>query len=137
MRTIHLGEISVRRRRLFDLCNQNGLVVINTGDHTFYRGKTSRPLDLTFVSPQLLPAAHWHVDVEAHGSDHVPTYICLDGVSGCHRRREVSCINWGMYAAAIDESEPSLTSYENLMQDETCSEFLYQSSIAAKTALCG
>lgn len=73
-------KTTVKGRRLLDTVHRHGMFVVNSGEPTFFRGKVSSALDVTMVSSELLPRTSWTADIELHGSDHVPTYIALDGL---------------------------------------------------------
>lgn len=96
-------KTTIRGRRLFDAACRNGLAVINTGEPTFSRGAVSSTLDVTMVSLGLSRRAQWYVDIESHGSDHLPTYILLDGLCGGPFNREIRCLDWSLYSALIEE----------------------------------
>lgn len=69
-----------RGRELLDLADSHDLCLLNDGSPTFIRGsRCSSCLDVAFMSRELLSQNSWLVDIETHGSDHLPTYITVRG----------------------------------------------------------
>lgn len=68
-------------RSLVSFASDHGLCLLNDGSPTFLRGTTyGSCLDLTFVSQCLSGHTQWFSDIETHGSDHIPTYLKINGL---------------------------------------------------------
>ncbi|KAH7939471.1 hypothetical protein HPB52_012777 [Rhipicephalus sanguineus] len=83
-------KTSVRGRRLFDIAHRNNLAILNDGQPTFFKNDRCSALDVTMISAHLMSTAAWFVDIESHGSDHVPTYISLGCPKQYTQRRVVT-----------------------------------------------
>lgn len=86
-------KTTVKGRRLLDIADRFSLCVINTGQPTFYRGRMSSATDVTMVSSALSTTTSWYADIESHGSNHVPTYIIVDGLPSGRRKSAVQFVN--------------------------------------------
>ena len=55
------------------------LAFLNTGSHTHFTMPTGNAsaIDLSPVSPQVLPLFTWEVDEDPQGSDHFPVWLYL------------------------------------------------------------
>lgn len=105
-------KTTAKGRHLLDIAHRQGMCVVNSGEPTFYRGKMSSALDVTFVSSQLLPRTSWAVDIELHGSDHAPTYIAVDDLSGSRPQRVIRSSDWEAFRTVVEEAVDSVSSYE-------------------------
>lgn len=102
--------MSNRGRDLADFMHTQDLVNINDGSPTFLRGTTySSCLDVAFVSRNLHPSVSWCSDVETHGSDHIPTYICIKWFAPATSPR-VQYTDWPAFRAAVETSSVDLQS---------------------------
>ena len=65
-----------RGKVIEDIIEKNNLCVLNDGSQTFIRGCSySSVLDLTICSHDTFSDMVWHIDVETHGSDHLPILV--------------------------------------------------------------
>lgn len=108
-------KTTIKAQHLLDIAYQHGMAVLNTGEPTFFRKGVSSALDITVVSSVLLSRISWSVDIESHGSDHLPTYITLDGVPRGHLKHQVRFSNWDVFATAVQESIGSVLSYDDFV----------------------
>ena len=72
-------SVCTRGRLLASLIDEEGLCVLNTGAATHFTMPSghSSVLDLSLVSPHLVPLFTWRVDADSFGSDHFPIWLEL------------------------------------------------------------
>lgn len=108
-------KTTIKAQRSLDVGYQHGMTVLNTGEPIFFRKGVSSALDITAVSSVLLSRISWSVDIESHGSDHLPSYITLHGVPGGHLKHQIRFSNWDVFAAAIQEGLGSELCYDDFV----------------------
>lgn len=96
-------KMDSRGRRVLSFASNHELCCLNDGSPTFLRGLTySSCLDLTFVSRSFSSSVKWFPDNETHGSDHVPTYVKVEGIGKSHCTT-VKRIDWPKYTLLMEQ----------------------------------
>lgn len=92
-------------RRLASLVASHGLVLLNDASPTFLRGTTySSCLDLSFVSRHFATQVKWFLDIETHGSDHIPTYLKIRGISNTYSSTTIRRIDWTKFKTQLEDA---------------------------------
>lgn len=92
-----------RGRELLDLAYDHDLCVLNDGPPTFVRGtRSSSCLDVAFVSREIVSRSSWFVDVECHGSDHIPTYTTISGFQVNTKPHSVLYTDWKKFKDGVE-----------------------------------
>lgn len=106
-----------RGRELLELADSHDLCLLNDGSPTFIRAnRCSSCLDVAFMSRELVTRNSWFVDVESHGSDHIPTYITVRGFHvdrASHNR--TSCMDWTCFRDSVEQRIHNTTTYEEFV----------------------
>lgn len=120
-------KISAKGRSLITFASDNELCLLNDGSPTFLRGPGySSCLDLAFVSRGLVRCAGWFADIETHGSDHIPTYVKIRGLSPCKVRETIQRVDWTKFESLMEERCQENTSFDleevikSTVQDTVC-----------------
>lgn len=101
-------NIDVRGRVLERIIQDEQLGILNTGTRTHFTmpsGSTSA-LDLSLVSPQLMPLFTWHVADDPLGSDHFPVWLNLNRSINLGTRPQRWCIrkaDWDEFSLYLEE----------------------------------
>lgn len=106
---------TARGRQLFDFALSNNLLFLNDGQATYYQGARSSALDISMISADLSASTTWSVDIETHGSDHLPTYIEVCGFSLASQRHKVRYTNWEAFADAVEKQDLSNLNYDSFI----------------------
>lgn len=97
---------------------ENNVVILNDGSHTFVRGEQTSAIDLSIASADLTQRISWVISADTHGSDHAPIRINLRDtppLTSRKRKWKHSEANWEDYANLIDAAiNPNTT----LLPDE-------------------
>lgn len=94
---------NARGRRLASFASNHGLSLLNDGSPTFLRGVTyGSCLDLTFVSSSFTRCVIWFSDIETHGSDHIPTYLHIKGLSKSCLQKTIRMTNWTTFQSDME-----------------------------------
>ena len=97
-------KTDVKGRNLVSFASDNELLLLNDGSPTFLRGSTySSCLDLAFVSRSLMRHAGWFTDIETHGSDHIPTYVKIRGLSPSKIRDTIRRVDWTKFESRMED----------------------------------
>lgn len=119
--------INARGRALVSFASSNELWLLNDGSPTFLRGSTySSCLDLAFVSRSLVRRAGWFADIETHGSDHIPTYIKIRGLTASKTQDTIQRVDWPKFQSIMEEHCDANSSFDleeaikSVVQDTMC-----------------
>lgn len=106
------SKVNTTGRRLASFVSTHELSLLNDGSPTFLRGSTySSCLDLTFVSRRFATSVKWFLDIETHGSDHIPSYLTIEGFASDHPPKTVRRIDLSAFTTNIEHAcEKGLTS---------------------------
>ena len=75
----HHTEINKRGKIVEELMEDNNFVILNTGQPTHQKHLGGmNTLDLSIVSQNLSTKCSWHVHNDTIGSDHLPTFTCIN-----------------------------------------------------------
>lgn len=105
-------HIDSRGRTMERLICDEHLAVLNTGSPTHFTmptGNTSA-IDLSLVSPQVLPLFTWKVDEDPLGSDHFPVWLSFDSDANPRdrpRRWNMRNVVWSEFTADAESSFPT------------------------------
>lgn len=95
---------NMKGRSLVSFASDNQLWLLNDGSPTFLRGSTySSCLDLAFVSRSLVKHTEWFTDIETHGSDHIPTYLKIRGLSPPKDCDMVKRVDWKKFQSRMED----------------------------------
>lgn len=93
-----------RGRSLVAFASDHGLCLLNDGSPTYLRGTNyGSCLDLTFVSRCLSARAQWFPDIETRGSDHIPTYLKINGLRSSFDPNVIRVTDWSKFQSRMDE----------------------------------
>lgn len=97
---------NAKGRRLASIAYNYDLTLLNDGSPTFLRGVTyGSCLDLAFVSNSLAKCVKWFPDIETHGSDHIPTYLNIKGLSSrSGPRKTIRTIQWATFKSDMEDA---------------------------------
>lgn len=99
------SKVNSRGKQLVSFASDCQLCLSNDGSPTYLRGAAyCSCLDLTFVSRSFARKVHWFTDLEARGSDHIPTYLRIDGFTGSESCRAVVSTDWSKYKMIMEDS---------------------------------
>lgn len=99
------SKVNATGQRLASFVSDHDLSLLNDGSPTFLRGSTySSCLDLTFVSRRFATSVKWFIDIETHGSDHIPCYLNIKGFAGCHSVGAIRRIDWSAFKTNIEDA---------------------------------
>lgn len=109
-------SVTPRGRDILDVIDDNGLVLLNTGELTTVGTPTWRPsaLDLTVVSPSLALSCDWSVHNDPLGSYHLPVILKISlgqtentstHILGSNIPKwpNYKWIDWDLYKKTVDE----------------------------------
>lgn len=106
-------NINARERVFVRLSRSHDLCLLNYGSLTYLR-KCSSCLDLAFVSKSLYPSVQCFTDLEARGSDHIPTYTSINLLLNQCRRWAVKITDWFTFRTTRETTTAGdLESFEN------------------------
>ena len=98
-------------RKLVENIDQDGLILLNNGEPTMVPqlNRTTSPLDLTIVSPEIAPATEWTVLDDPYGSNHFPIIIKLtinrqSSNINLKNKTGTNKIDWLLYKDIIDNN---------------------------------
>lgn len=98
------SKVNSRGRTLVSFASERELCLSNDGSPTYLRGSVySSCLDLTFVSRSFSRRVHWFSDLETRGSDHIPTYLKIEGLTSSRSPRAVQCTDWPKYKIIMED----------------------------------
>jgi len=103
------SRIDRRGRTIERFVEENGLVILNTGEMTRFdiRHGTSSAIDLTVASAELAVELGWYVINELHNSDHYPTVTTLSSERSAHSMRKrwiMEKANWKKYREQVEQN---------------------------------
>lgn len=99
------SKINPTGRRLASFVSDHELSLLNDGSPTFLRGSSySSCLDLAFVSRRFATRVKWFLDIETHGSDHIPSYLKIKGLASCHSPNTIRRIDWSTFETNMEEA---------------------------------
>lgn len=99
------SKVNATGRRLASFFSNHDLLLLNDASPTFLRGTVySSCLDLTFVSRRIATRVKWFLDIETHGSDHIPTYLKIDGMSNTHPSNTLQRIDWTVFKNHLEDA---------------------------------
>lgn len=99
------STINAKGRNLVSFASKHDLCFINDGSPTYLRGLTySSCLDLTLVSRSFRSQVQWFSDIETHGSDHIPTYVRIRGLTNSSSRNKIRRIDWQKFQRLMENA---------------------------------
>ena len=97
------SKVNSRGRKLVSFASEHELCVSNDGSPTYLRGSAySSCLDLTLVSRSFTRKVHWFSDLETRGSDHIPTYLTIEGLTSSKSSRALQCTDWPKFKMIME-----------------------------------
>lgn len=98
------SKINSRGRRLVSIASEQELCLLNDGSPTYLRGTAySSCLDLSFVSRSFNRRVKWFADLETRGSDHIPTYLTIEGLTSSKCSGAVQSIDWPKFKSILED----------------------------------
>jgi Endonuclease-reverse transcriptase len=79
------NAVNSRGSRLLNAFDKYKLEVINTGEKTYFKGKSSSCLDLTVVSRRIFEKTTWNVLDNIYDTDHIPQIIEIETTRSASR----------------------------------------------------
>lgn len=94
-----------RGKAWWDVVDTLKLSLLNDGSPTFLRRDyTTDVLDVSICSPDVSRTFSWAPDVDARGSDHLPTYLAWDRYASKPSGKRVTLTNWAAFRACCNDS---------------------------------